>query len=65
VSIFGIFVGIIALIWPKIVGIIAILINFGLSISRDLTYPENVAALITLSLIIFGLEPIISGIIGW
>jgi hypothetical protein len=53
VGIFGIFVG-----------IIAILINFGLSISRDLTYPENVAALITLSLIIFGLEPIISGIIG-
>jgi hypothetical protein len=48
----------------KIVGIIAIFINLGLLISPTLTYPENVAALITLSLMIFGLEPIISGMMG-
>jgi hypothetical protein len=64
VGIIAIFVGVVALIYPKIVGIIAIFINLGLLISLTLTYPENVAALITLSLMIFGLEPIISGIMG-
>jgi hypothetical protein len=64
VGIIAIFVGVVALIYPKIVGIIAIFINLGLLISLTLTYPENVAALITLSLMIFGLEPIISGIVG-
>lgn len=63
-GIIAIFVGVVALIYPKIVGIIAIFINLGLLISLTLTYPENVAALITLSLMIFGLEPIISGIMG-
>ncbi|MFZ0010685.1 MAG: hypothetical protein WAL97_02095 [Halobacteriota archaeon] len=63
-GIIAIFVGVVALIYPKIVGIIAIFINLGLLISLTLTYPENVAALITLSLMIFGLEPIISGIVG-
>jgi hypothetical protein len=64
VGIIGIFVGVAALIYPKIVGIIAIFINLGLLISPTLTYPENVAALITLFLMIFGLEPIIPGIMG-
>jgi len=64
VGIFGIFVGIIVLIFPKIVGIHAIVTNFALLISPNLTYPNNIAALITLCLMIFGLEPIISGIMG-
>jgi len=64
VGIFGIFVGIIVLIFPKIVGIHAIVTNLALFISPNLTYPNNIAAPITLCLMIFGLEPIISGIMG-
>ncbi len=64
VGIFGIFAGIIVLIFPKIVGIHAIVTNLALLLSPTLTYPNNIAALITLCLMIFGLEPIISGIMG-
>jgi hypothetical protein len=65
VGIFGIFVGIIVLIFPKIVGITWIFVAPVASIFPNLAYyPENVAALITLSLMIFGFEPIISGIRG-
>jgi hypothetical protein len=65
VGIFGIFVGIIVLLFPKIVGILAIFIGLVALIFPDLAYyPENAAALMTLSLMIFGLEPIISGIMG-
>jgi len=64
VGIFGIFVGIFVLIFPKIVGIHAIVTNLALFISPNLSYPNNIAALITLCLMIFGLEPIISGIMG-
>ena len=64
VGIFGIFVGIIVLIFPKVVGIHAIVTNLALFISPNLTYPNNIAAPITLCLMIFGLEPMISGIIG-
>jgi hypothetical protein len=64
VGIFGIFVGIIVLISFKIVGILAIFIDLALLISPDHTYPVNVAELVTVSLTIFALEPIISGIRG-
>jgi hypothetical protein len=65
VGIFGIFVAIIVSIFPKIVGLLAIFIGLVALIFPDVIYyPENVAALITLSLMIFGLEPIISGIMG-
>jgi hypothetical protein len=65
VGVFGIFVGIIAILFPKIVGILAIFIGLAASMFPDLAYyPENAAALITLSLLLFGLEPIISGIRG-
>jgi hypothetical protein len=53
VGIFGIFAG-----------IHAIVTNLALLLSPTLTYPNNIAALITLCLMIFGLEPIISGIMG-
>jgi uncharacterized membrane protein HdeD (DUF308 family) len=64
VGIFGIFAGIIVLIFPKIVGIHAIVTNLALLLSPTLTYPNNIASLITLCLMTFGLEPIISGIMG-
>ena len=65
VGVFGIFVAIIVSIFPKIVGLLAIFIGLVALIFPDVIYyPENVAALITLSLMVFGLEPIISGIIG-
>ena len=64
VGIFGIFVGIIVLIFPKIVGILAIFTGLALIHPNLAYYPESVAALITLSLMIFGLEPIISGTMG-
>jgi len=52
-------------IFPKIVGLLAIFIGLVALIFPDVIYyPENVAALITLSLMIFGLESIISGIMG-
>ncbi|MFZ1020462.1 MAG: hypothetical protein WCE82_07740 [Halobacteriota archaeon] len=64
VGIFGIFVGIFVLIFLKIASILAIFIYVALLVSSNLTYPVNVAALVTLSLMIFALEPIISGIMG-
>jgi hypothetical protein len=64
VGIFGIFVSIIVLIFPKIVGISVIFTGVALIFPNLAYYPENAAALITLSLMIFGLEPIISGIKG-
>jgi ribosomal protein L40E len=64
VGIFGVFVGIIVLIFPNIVGILAIFTGVALIFPNLAYYPESVAALITLSLLIFGLEPIISGIMG-
>jgi hypothetical protein len=64
VGIFGIFVGIIVLIFLQIAGINAIFIGLALLISPSHNYAVNVAALITLSLMIFALEPIISGIMG-
>jgi len=60
----GIFVGIFVLIFLQIGGILAIFIDVALFVSQNLTYPVNVAALVTLSLMIFALEPIISGILG-
>jgi hypothetical protein len=59
VGIFGIFVGIFVLIFLRIVGILAMGI---IAIFTNLAL--LVAALLTLSLMIFGLEPIISGIMG-
>jgi len=64
VGIFGIFVGIFVLIFLQIPGILATFIGLALLVSPNLTYPGNVAALITLSLMIFALEPIMSGIMG-
>jgi hypothetical protein len=64
VGIFGIFVAIFVLIFLKIAGIIAIFTDYALLISPKLTYPANIAVLVTLSFMIFGLELIISGIIG-
>jgi hypothetical protein len=64
VGIFGKIVGIIVLIFPNIVGIFAIVTGVALVFPSLAYYPENAAALITLSLMIFGLEPIISGIMG-
>ena len=64
VGIFGIFVGIFVLIFLQTAGIRAIFTYLTLLISRHLPYPINVAALVTLSLMIFALEPIISGITG-
>ena len=64
VGIFGIFVGIIVLIFPDIVGVLVIFTGVALIFPNLAYYPESVATLITLSLMIFGLEPIISGITG-
>ncbi len=64
VGIFGKIVGIIVLIFPKIVGIVVIFTGVALIFPDLIYYPENVTALITLSLMIFALEPIISGIMG-
>jgi hypothetical protein len=64
VGTFGIVVGIIVLILPNIVGIIVIVTGVALVFPSLIYYPENAAALITLSLMVFGLEPIISGIMG-
>jgi len=65
VGIFGIFVGILVLVFMHIAGILGFFISFAVSAFPDLAYyPELLAALITLSLMIFGLEPMISGIIG-
>jgi hypothetical protein len=64
VGTFGIVVGIIVLLLPNIVGIIVIVTGVALVFPSLIYYPENAAALITLSLMVFGLEPIISGIMG-
>ena len=64
VGIFGIFVGIIVLVFPDGLGFLAIFIDFLALRFPNLVFPESVAAVITLSLMIFGLEPIISGIMG-
>ena len=48
----------------KIVGILVIFTGVALIFPNLAYYPENAAALITLSLMIFGLEPIIAGITG-
>jgi hypothetical protein len=61
---FGIFVGILVLILLKIAGIFAIFMGLAMLIKPNFLYPDDVAALITASLTISGLEPIISGIIG-
>ncbi len=61
---FGIFVGILVLILLKIAGILAIFMGLAMLIKPNFLYPDDVAALITASLTIFGLEPIISGIMG-
>jgi hypothetical protein len=63
-GIFAIFVGIFVLVFPDIGGILAIFIGLASIFPNLAYYPENDAALITLSLMIFGLEPIISGIVG-
>ena len=61
---FGIFVGILVLIFLKIAVIFAIFMGLAMLIRPTFPYPADVAALITASLTIFGLEPIISGIMG-
>jgi hypothetical protein len=63
-GIFGILVGIFVLVFPDIAGSLAIFTGLALIFPNLAYYPENAAALITLSLMIFGLEPIISGIVG-
>lgn len=62
---FGIFVGLFVLIFIKIPGIFAIFTGLAMLIRPNFLYPDDVAALIAASLTIFGLEPIISGIMGW
>jgi hypothetical protein len=64
VGVFGIFVGIFVLLFLQIAGILAIFTHLALKISPHLPYPINVAALVTLSLMISGLDPIASGIVG-
>jgi hypothetical protein len=61
---FGIFVGMLVLIFLKIAVIFAIFMSLAMIIKPIFPYPTDVAALITASLTIFGLEPIISGIMG-
>jgi hypothetical protein len=64
VGIFGILGGIFVLIFLQIARIVAIFTDLALLLSPRLTYPANVAVLVTLSLMIFGLEPLISGVMG-
>ncbi len=64
VGTFGSFVGIIVLIFPTIGGMLAVFTGVALIFPNLAHYPENAAALITLSLMIFGLEPIISDLKG-
>ena len=57
-------VGIFVLIFLQLPGILSTFIGLALFVSPNLTHPVNVPALVTLSLMIFALEPITSRIIG-
>jgi hypothetical protein len=64
VGLFGIFIGVFVLIDLHIPVIVAVFIFLFRLIRPVFPLSTDVAALITLSLTIFGLEPIISGIVG-
>ena len=64
VGILDIFITVAALMSPQTEGVLAFLATPIVLLFPDFTYPEIPAALVTLSLMILALEPLISGIKG-
>ncbi len=62
VGVFVIFISLVLLTYPLESGIVAFLVTPAVLLFPDFTYPEIPAALVTLSLMILALDPLISGI---
>ena len=64
VGVLAIFITLVVFAYPQINGILALLVTPFVLLFPDFTYAELPAALVTLSLMILALEPLISGIEG-